>query len=131
MEIYIIGRESLPPHAEYWNKLIGNQLETIEIYEVNNQDCPGVLQFIKKLDWELGFNPKSIIKIRKALDGAYAIAFVISESVAGIIFDDYDGALKYDSKNIVNGAESIGELEGKCKIAFDNPDPYLVYLSNE
>lgn len=119
-EFVIAGRHALPDDAP-WELEMDNDDGGIVVYTPEKGD-EEYRAYVRRI---VGFDPASIMIVRKAWDCAQVVAEVIAEAVEGCVFCDFDNGIVHDAKGHHVSCSTRKDLERKMKHAFAHPEPYF------
>jgi hypothetical protein len=124
-EFVIAGRIDLPARDKPWSIQIDNAEGGIEVYEAS---AAGVTEQVKNV---VGWEPKSIVFVRKAWELAEVVAEELATALRGAVYCDVDGDVTFDAADAPRPAHSLPELEARLRHAFDHPESVLARKARE
>ena len=116
-EFIVGGRRKLPWHFGHWDVVIEDEdIGSINVYE------PIVTrEFAEHVKSRLGFEPRSILQIRKAWDVSEAVATALATAIDGAFYCDYDPEhVIFDAGDRGSKVPKLRELERILRQAFQD-----------
>ncbi|MGI5863337.1 MAG: hypothetical protein ACOX6T_14950 [Myxococcales bacterium] len=121
-EFIVAGRVELPERTTPWEHTIDSEQGGVLVYEASAYyDAAGREELSAQVAEVVGWEPKSIVLVRKAWD----LARVVAEELEGAVFCDVDEEVVFDAAGKGSPADSLESLQDRLESAFGNPQPFF------
>jgi hypothetical protein len=118
-EFVIAGRRELPGGDAPWQLRLESDEGSIVVYTPQSDDYRAHVARV------VGFEPRTIVMVRKAWDCAQVVAEVLAEAIDGYVYCDFGNDLVFDAAGTHVPYGSRDELAAAMRAAFCNPAPYF------
>jgi hypothetical protein len=127
-EIIVVGRSPLPREKRLLKRFkpLSFTLESEDGgAEVWDDDRNPTREWLHDRCKWLDFEPRSIVRIRKAWDNAFSAAYELARILDGIVTDDHSLEAHYDGHAEASPVDDRKQLEQDMWSAFSDPTSYL------
>lgn len=126
-EFVIAGRRALPGKNAPWYVELESHEGSVSVYTVGLDQ----FDYVAHIRDLVGFEPLSVVLVRKAWGCAQVVAEVIAGAVEGVVFCDVDCMIIFDAKSKSTAYESRNALAKEMRRAFDHPEPFFERWARE
>jgi hypothetical protein len=125
-EFVVAGRRELPPGTVHWEFVLQSSEGGVWVYESGvAYDAAGQASVKAQAAAVVGWEPRSVVLVRKAWDLAQVVAEELATVVDGAVFCDVDNEVFFDARGTIVPVDSRDELEKRLANAFNNPQPFF------